>query len=264
MDTFSAPRMEPAADSDPAEWLVNGLAHAEHTVRSLLPAGYAAYARILHPAESPDGEPVRWADVARWSARVLHPLARFDALAHPVPATETGPPPFDDPPWPGSLTADDLGALLPVLAAHTDTAGDCWFCVWDGWGWLASPETQTTLRAGRGTRADDAATVTPPGVRLPPNAPRVHLPARGYLLFHGPLRAAADLGDRGEDYFFPQSPNLFWPDDRAWCVATDVDLTSTYVAGSRELVGAILATDTLEALPARPDDPAGEHGDPVN
>jgi hypothetical protein len=33
-----------------------------------------------------------------------------------------------------------------------------------------------------------------------------------------------------------RSPNQWWPQDRAWCVASEIDLDSTLVAGSQDLV----------------------------
>jgi hypothetical protein len=46
---------------------------------------------------------------------------------------------------------------------------------------------------------------------------------------------------------------LWWPDDRAWCVATDVDLMTTYVGGSQSCVDALTADGDLEAMPVQPD-----------
>jgi len=63
------------------------------------------------------------------------------------------------------------------------------------------------------------------------------------------------------DAFDPQSPNLFWPSDRAWCVATEIDLDSTYVGGSRALVEAILADGRLESRLAQLDDRVDAGGD---
>jgi hypothetical protein len=58
----------------------------------------------------------------------------------------------------------------------------------------------------------------------------VHLPQRDYLLFEGPLEAATELGwNMQGGGFVPQSPNLFWPDDHAWCVASEIDLFCTPV-----------------------------------
>jgi len=52
-----------------------------------------------------------------------------------------------------------------------------------------------------------------------------------------------------------QCPNIWWPADRAWCVASGIDLQWTYVGGPRGLIDAVLADDRIEALPAAPDDP---------
>ena len=71
--------------------------------------------------------------------------------------------------------------------------------------------------------------------------PRVRLPGRDYLLFAGPLAAAPQLGWTDPyGFFFPQSPNLFWPQDHAWCVASEIDLFCTLVAGSDELAEALV------------------------
>lgn len=45
-----------------------------------------------------------------------------------------------------------------------------------------------------------------------------------------------------------QSPSLWWPADQAWCVATDVDLMSTYVGASSACVKAITTADELAAM----------------
>src|SRR4051794_4772473 len=40
----------------------------------------------------------------------------------------------------------------------------------------------------------------------------------------------------------------WWPEDRAWVVASDIDLPSTYVAGSAELAERLMGDGRLEAL----------------
>jgi hypothetical protein len=72
-------------------------------------------------------------------------------------------------------------------------------------------------------------------------AKRVTLPARDYVLFNGPLSIA--IGQR-------EGPNLWWPDDRSWCVASEIDFPYTYVGGPKKLIEEILAEPALEALPA--------------
>ena len=44
-----------------------------------------------------------------------------------------------------------------------------------------------------------------------------------------------------------QSANLWWPEDRSWCVATEIDFNATYVAGTQVLVDALLACEELES-----------------
>jgi hypothetical protein len=55
---------------------------------------------------------------------------------------------------------------------------------------------------------------------------------------------------RGRD-----GPNLWWPNDRAWFVATEIDLVSTYVGGSADLVRAIVASPEIEAFEVAADGP---------
>lgn len=51
-----------------------------------------------------------------------------------------------------------------------------------------------------------------------------------------------------------RSPNLWWPDDHAWVVGTDIDGDDTLVASSYEVVDAILAHPDLNATRADADD----------
>ena len=54
-----------------------------------------------------------------------------------------------------------------------------------------------------------------------------------------------------------QSPGIWWPADRAWCIVTDVDAMETWIGGSAACIARILNHPQLEALPitldARPD-----------
>jgi hypothetical protein len=94
---------------------------------------------------------------------------------------------------------------------------------------------------------------------------RVSFPYRNYLLFEGSLEATAELGWRlSEELFISQSPNLFWPQDHAWCVASEIDLFCTLVAGSNELAESLIANSRLEVWRALADDPVGADSDEEN
>ncbi|MCP2340144.1 hypothetical protein [Actinomadura rupiterrae] len=223
----SGGRLRMARDEDEvtaASWVVGAMGEFGSGVRGVMPAIFEAYARILHPALSPGERPVRWAEIGRDVGREVRAQTRFGELVEGTFSAL-----WDEWPRVGEFPADQLPALTGLLSRFTGTPDRCWFCLWDGWDWI--PEEALA------------------------SAPRVRLPHRDYLLYEGPVDAAAEFGQRGEDYFFPQSPNLFWPDDRAWCAATEIDLDSTYVGGTVELVEALLDDRRFEVLPAVPDDP---------
>jgi hypothetical protein len=174
---------------------------------------------------------------------------------------------FDEPEI-GNLHPEPLAALCEVLARHTATPEACWFGVWDGHHWIAPPVAFAVFtrmsanldEAGRGGRPATepaapsfALTWTDPS----PPLPLVELPWREYRLLSGPLDAALEVGRLFSGVFDPHSPNLIWPDDHAWCVASEVDLCSTYIAGPQTLADDLLADPRLEAWAVRADDPLG-------
>jgi len=68
-----------------ARWIAERLDGFAERVTSIVPHGFDAYCRILHPVEEPTegGRPVRWRDVAQWSGFDLRPNAQFHAVALP-------------------------------------------------------------------------------------------------------------------------------------------------------------------------------------
>ena len=81
------------------------------------------------------------------------------------------------------------------------------------------------------------------------------------LLWAGPLSAATTSFDPPPD---DQRASLWWPEDRAWCVATDVDLMTTYVGGGPECIDALVTDDELEAMPVSIDQPVTWDSDQLN
>lgn len=227
-------------DVSPARWVESSLTDFAK-VRSLLPAGLSAYARVFHPAYL-DGErqqPVRWSTVASWTGRTAHPLMQFPRVAG---LSEGSGDKYKDPPWGfapefGSIPDKECQALAEILRDFTSTPDDCFFCLWEGYGNI------------------DA--------RLYETSSRVKAPGRDYLLFSGPLEGITSFLQR-IDGFWGFSPNIWWPADRAWCVATDIDLYDTYVGGSKDCIEAVLGSPDLEALPTTRDARVDIGGDDVN
>jgi hypothetical protein len=231
-------RVELMRDTSAARWTEESLgARAGDGVRvgSVVPDGFEAYARILHPARrKPEdgGERLRWSTVASWTGRVVHPEMQFDRIAN-LPS------PNDYPEWgfrpqEGLLPREDCERLASLLRPYTSTPDVCWFCIWEGYGFLEPQRYQ--------------------------NVPRMKTPHRFYLLYRGPLDAVTSFH---WDWLW-QSPNLWWPDDRAWCVATEIDLPETYVGGSEACIERILADDQLEAMKTRVDARVDVNADSLN
>jgi hypothetical protein len=117
----------------------------------------------------------------------------------------------------GWLPIEERRVLVDVLRGETTTPRQCWFCVEDG---------QQEL--------DDQGVTE--RIKLPDAQIR-------YL-----LHTAGLLDD--------VSPSFWWPQDRAWFVATTrkYNLGATYVGGSRQLIDRLIASPDLEVLEAHPDD----------
>lgn len=236
-------------DAGHGDWLAARLGdHSSNVVTDIVPSGFDAYARLLHPASdpSPGGRrAIRWRDVAAWSGQSVEPDAPFHAVALPAGPVATPPPWSEEGPRRGSLAPTDAETLIPLVRRHTRTPDDCWFCLWDGFDWIGAPLPRH-VPLGNGTRVDDP---VPAAVRA---GPRVELPGRNYFLYRGPVESASvRYGAKGLD----RTANLWWPEDRAWCVATDIDLSSTYVGGPVALVRALVADPGLEAVEVAPDAP---------
>lgn len=223
--------LRPAVEPAGAEWIAPRLlpwrvsAGGYMSVGAIVPTGFDAYARVFHPAYRwADGrqEPVRWAEIARGAGMELHVVIRWDEIA-PPPGQE--PPERLSPPQEGQFPTEEAEAVVQVLRRHTAAPDRCWFAIWDGFGGLWPDERW-------------------PGVA------RLHLPSRDYVLLRGPIEAASRS-------FMPspsrQSANLWWPEDRAWCVATEIDNMWTYVGGTEACIEALLASSRLEVLRTRPD-----------
>ena len=89
--------------------------------------------------------------------------------------------------------------------------------------------------------------------------------ARHRSLLAGARAARVRIGSWATaDWFLPRSPNLFWPDDRRWCIATEIDFDSTLLGGPTDLINDVLRREDLEAWPVGPLDSLAWDGDTIN
>ena len=261
----------PSEEVEVADWIRDRLHSFGQDVGSIIPPGFAAYARIFHPAtrvrstiDDPEIE-VRWSEVAAATGKSVHPEMQFHTIAgHALYAQ----PPSELAiygPQLGVLSKRQSSALAKLLVRRTTTPEKCWFGLWDGYGDLhpGSQYLQSAVFVGTGLPRLLrllALKLRPPRVPepftvFPPQLKRVHLPARDYFLFSGPVVAAVG---------WDEGPNLWWPADRAWCVASEIDFPYTYVGGSADLIAEILSDERIEALPAALDQRMTADADTLN
>ncbi len=214
--------LHPLADVSVADWFVGG------EVRDLGPAGFEAYARVLHPwIEGVNGDTTE----------------RMD----------------------GYLPDEELAALCDVLSHHTSSPTQCFFALWDGYGDIYGGESAAFLTAFAGPVPWPARPFRKPRPKDPPPAafgarvldgPRLTLSPHDYLLFEGAITHAGAWGAVDYGHGIPRrlnSPNLIWPADHKWFVSTRVEGSWTGVGGSKDLVNELLRDSRLEVVRAHYD-----------
>ena len=157
---------------------------------------------LIRPAAH--AHPARWflrSDVDWWDL-VRYGPPGYDAYARIAFSKDSEPD--------GYAAADEqidaMRTALGVLAAYTTTPGSGYAAIWEGWG----------------------------GREPAPDAPRVQIPHRTMLLFTGPvdaLRDAPALAWYGSSTGVTAEPHLVWPEDRAWCLACEVDEELEFTVG---------------------------------
>jgi hypothetical protein len=218
-------RLTSAPDTAPSAWVVAGLQGFGESVLSLVPAGFATYIRIFHPAGRSAGyelSPVRWTEIAAANGSRVHAGMQLTSVTGTFGSYTDGQPGvFDVPPSIGSIPFELVTPLTAVLARHTESSERCWFAFWNGFG---------------GLRHEIAL------------APTFEAPYREYHLLAGPVEA---LSESADDVGY-QSANLWWPNDHAWCVATEIDLDTTYIACDLVCRDELLGASEIEALEIEP------------
>lgn len=234
----------PALVTDPAltDWLSSRLVPWgwEHgvPVTSQVPTGFGAYLRLFHPV---DGR--RWARIAAERYRFAHPLMQWEGLCRHQAE-------FLDGPAIGTLPEPELRRLF----THLPPADVAYYGFWDGFGldYLAA-----------GLDPDRPGRVAGPGMRVDPRrTPMLDLPSRSYVVLTGPLRPLVLVDGRSTRP--TQSPNLIWPQDRSWFVATEIDYNFTLIGCDEALAADLLADAELEVVRVGAGDRMDYDGDTIN
>lgn len=219
-----------AKNADPASWIESRLHPFGMDVGSFIPEGFAAYTRVFQPPyrRTPEGNqiPVRWRDIAAANNRTMAAeMQLLDLPFYPSNSSASREELWDQQPETGNLPREIAAGLAAILPSHTLTPELCWFAVWEGYA-----DVRTRMRG----------------------APMFSVPQRNLFLLDGRLDDV--LTTLSEVDWIYRSPNLWWPDDRAWCVVTEIDFTWSYVGGSPACIEQILGDPELEAIPTNPEE----------
>jgi hypothetical protein len=226
------------SDPHPADWVISTLRSFDRTVGSIVPPVLGAYCRLFHPAwkalrggqrPEPGYQRVRWADIARAGSLNMHAEVQFETLDRHERLRDTV---WDVPPDTGHLPIEIRPALTKVLRRYSH-GGDCWYLIWEGWG----------------------------GLRRPDGIEPLDMPGRRYYLARGDITTI--LSDAFGEVGAP-GPSLWWSDGQEWCVATEIDLRSTYIGAPRKCIETLIHEPDLEVLPATIDDDITIHSDRLN
>jgi hypothetical protein len=264
MGIVSAAQLHVVDDIGSAKWIAARLGGQFGAVGLTVPRGYSAYARICHPATNKAGEQVSWSEVAKVTGRRPHASMQWHAILGSPDYPNLRSSLWDgaDPSL-GGLDHFALTVLCDRLAEDAGKEPGCYFSLWEGYGglekygWLedvAPPRSKVDGQDRHILTADE----------INRSRSRLHLPHRDYVVLEGPLRGALRIGRFSLGIFWPQSPNIFWPADYTWCVASEIDFDSTLVGGSARLIEAILDTPELDAWPVASDDSLAYDADMVN
>jgi hypothetical protein len=213
-------------------WILDAIRPFEYDVASCVPPVFEAYARVFHPAyaiDTPEPHyPMAWKTVAQANNRLAHPAMEWGSLVGSW-HLDSQPGLWDRRPDIGRLPVPTTRELRRVLTQYSTTTS-VMYALWNGYG----------------------------GMELE-NAEVIEMPSRPMFVVRGSIH------DATEPFGIPgRTANLWWADDRAWCVATDIDLMTTYVGAVERCIQAIIASDALEALPVTSDQRVTWDADTLN
>ncbi|MGO1167189.1 MAG: hypothetical protein ACTMHL_11285 [Janibacter sp.] len=290
--------MELLSDVSAGDWLLDRIGDWAR-VGGVAGTGFEAYARILHPVPArrddltvadeygmnPTLEETHWpwSRVANRQGLAMHPLVQWNRLADLHQGVD-----FDDG-WrvgqtdEGVVDLDLLAALTEHLDVATDSSDEVVAGFWEGWGelcrhggapYIASGSRLlgwwSRRRARRTAMAERRGALLPEVERAAREGPFLEWSERDFVLFATSLAelARTTWPERSGLGILPGraplSPQMIWPGDHAWVVASEIDWDSTIVAGSRALVDAVLADDRFEAFEVGEDADLTYEGDLIN
>lgn len=210
----------------------------------------------------------------------MHPLVQWNSLTDIEQRLE-----FDDG-WrvgqteEGQLAVDLLAALTEHLGRATRSPDETTAAVWNGWGELHPDSTGIIVLLSDDTPESDRAhleaearqqmleemraAVAPEVAAILDSGPLFDWPGREMLLLHTSLAELSDPDWPDAGGIAGPMPQMLWPADHSWVVASEIDWDSTIVAGSRALIDAVLADERFESFEVHAVSDLSWDGDTMN
>lgn len=219
------------SDGQAANWVVAQCTGPRHSLHTVVPTGFEAYARIEHPywrVPKPAGPGNSVEQLIAVPCSEVPPAAKaalYPGCGYAYDGIE--------PPLEGELSPAAVQSVFAVLG-QASTAEQPVYCgIWEGFGYLRGEQGIAQFASTLGQE---------------------------YLLFQSTLaeveqawqaawRESQAAGFLGVSGFVP---NALWPADRAWYLAVPFQATRSYLAGSQQLVQALYSAADLEVSQAEP------------
>jgi len=229
MKSFPFAGLRPATDDRHAQWTLESL-RPPPGVAFRVPPGFDAIIRIHHDLQ--DGRP--WDTIED-----VDDLRRATALPCPLPD--------DLKTVAGELSDEQVDLLVPVLGRSTESATLIHFAQWMGWGDLERGSRTSIMRhATEAARREndrmnaERELAAEPIYAFVEQCPQIDWwGGRTMFLFDGPIEAVRTVGFEfvaEEGGVLRRCPQWWWPSDRSWFVASEIDDPCTYVSGTKELI----------------------------
>lgn len=270
MDNFS---LNICKNAEPARWISESITKFNYTVEAILPSNFEAYARIFHPAYKltyTERIPLRWEEVAEQCGRVSHAKMQWknilcehfsyyqSAQEKEIKAVSI------DFPNEGSLTSDMATTLWKLLETYNE-GENCFFAIWEGYGRQGQlikqaptfeiPARKFHIFEGQLSAIENSF------LPLFPSEPAifrsVRVPSFLGISIRNPFSKVPKYEPTELDelirnmphseQFEYQSANMWWAADNSWCVASEIDLNTTYIGASQEIIDVIVNHKNLEA-----------------
>ncbi len=123
-----------------------------------------------------------------------------------------------------------VASTVRMLAATDPSSNQLWFCIWDGYSDMPLPVS-----------------------------PSIDLGIRQYALARGTfsdwLTWSEQVGVSGS-----RPPAFMWPDDRSWCMTSDVDPHWAVIGATASMITGLLTKPELPILPMNQDDDPPRYG----